>query len=95
MKIGSFHRDFSEIPPFQKKYSLIYEAERDEPDSGVCFRVSRRGERPLEEELWVTGISEMYALDMIRYLWENAVPAETWKEILMDILAQITNMESI
>ena len=92
MKIGSFHRDFSEIAPLQKAHRLIYEAEQREPGGNVCFRVSHRGEKVLKEELWVSGIEEETALKVMRYLWENAVPTETWKEVLADTLAQIAEM---
>lgn len=89
MKIGSFHRTFSEIAPLQKAHRLFYEAEQNEPGGDICFRVSLKGEKALEEELWASGIEAETALRAMRYLWENAVPAETWKEILTDALAQI------
>ena len=89
LEICGFHKVFSEIPPFQKAYSLFYGAEQREPEGDICFRIARKGEKTTEEELWVSGIEIETALKAVRYLWENAVSAETWKEILADILAQI------
>lgn len=81
----SFTRAFSPLGKLQMEYFIKYSCKKTESGS-YCFTVNRTGDECIEEDsLTIQNITAMQAHQMVQYLFENAVPYESWKDVLAEL----------
>jgi hypothetical protein len=82
--IKRYTKRFSTLGRMQKRHTMIYELE--ETAGGCVIRVGSIAEGTIRFESRRVSVSNTAAGQMLRYLYENAVPLENWKDVLEDVL---------
>jgi hypothetical protein len=75
-------RHFSALYAWQQAYTLLYAL--DGAEGGVELTICRTGAQAAADHLFVPGEPER-AYALLRYLWENAVQPENWRDVLADL----------
>ena len=92
MRIGERYtrnRSFSQLGCLQNAHRIRYSLVLS-PDRAATYEVAVESPRGcLRETRTVPGLCRQKARWMLEYLYENAVPAEHWRDVLDDLLAQI------
>lgn len=83
------YRSFSQLGRLQSahrvRYSLVFS-----PECTATYEVAVVSAREAtRESRTVTGLCRQKARWILEYLYENAVPAEHWRDVLDDLLVQI------
>lgn len=83
------YRSFSQLGRLQSahrvRYSLVFS-----PECTATYEVAVVSAREItRESRTVTGLCRQKARWILEYLYENAVPAEHWRDVLDDLLVQI------
>ena len=83
------YRSFSQLGRLQSahrvRYSLVFS-----PECTATYEVAVVSAREITlESRTVTGLCRQKARWILEYLYENAVPAEHWRDVLDDLLVQI------
>lgn len=77
-------RNFSLIPGLQSAYTLIYALDAD-PCGGACrLSLMRTGEIPTADSVSLA-LEAGRGYELLRYLCENAVQPENWRDVIQDI----------
>lgn len=92
MRIGEQyirHRAFSALGPLQKAHRIRYSLELSAQHTAT-YGVEVESEDAMRRETHVVqGLCGPKARWILEYLYENAVPAEHWRDILEDLVVQI------
>jgi hypothetical protein len=75
-------RHFSALGAWQQAHTLFYAL--DKVEGGAELTICRTGAQAVVDHLFVPGGPEL-AYTMLRYLWENAVQPEHWRDVLADL----------
>lgn len=81
-RFAPLSRHFSAICELQKAYTLIYSLDADA--GGSRLTLCRTGEDARMDSLFLAGAPER-CYELLRYLWENAVQPEAWRDIVEDL----------
>ncbi len=78
-----FERKFSELGILQKEMYLEYKAAMRA--DGIQISIQKRDENGMTcKQQILSGISAEQAKQLVTFLYENAIPLETWEEILQE-----------
>lgn len=84
-----FIKGFSPLGKIQKQATLSYSCEKQGPTE-YCFSLVRECEgNTTQESTQVYNIKEEQALQMVRFLYENAIPIENWQDVLKELEQQL------
>lgn len=80
-------RTFSELEGLQAAHQLTY---RIRPQNeGWRFELEKSTKTEREQEAFVLRCPKKAAYELIRFLYENAVPLESWQDILEDAITRV------
>lgn len=82
--IKRYTKRFSTLGRMQKRHTMIYQLE--ETSGGCVIRVGSIAEGTVRFESRRVSVSGAAAGQMLRYLYENAVPLENWQDVLENVL---------
>ncbi len=84
---NEYIRTFSEIEGLQPAYRLTY---RIRPQNGEWrLEVEKRTKTAQRKEAILLCCPEQAAHHLVRFLYENAVPMESWQDIVADAVPNI------
>ncbi len=81
----SFMRAFSALGQLQQEYAIRYSCKRFGAKAYQFTLIRQCAKNIKEESTIVREIDSVQAHQLIQYLYENAVPFENWKDILLDL----------
>ena len=82
----SLTRSFSTLGSYQLAHQITYETRQT--SIGQHLSLSKESASGVSAESVLAIISPNEAEDLIRYLYENSIPIENWRDIVEDILPE-------
>lgn len=87
-------RQFSAIEGLQTPYTLVYALEQGTDGDKCRLTLCRTGAQACAESLQLTEAPE-HAYRLLRYLCENVVQPEIWRDVVAEAAAQLAQAERI
>lgn len=84
-------RQFSAIKGYQNAYTLVYSLDAA-AENGCLLKLDRKGEQERSEDLFVPLCPEE-GYRLLRYLCENVVQPELWRDVIADCLPAMAAAE--
>lgn len=85
-------RRFSDIEGLQESYTLVYALEVGDSSMECRLSVCRTGAKPCAESLRMSTAPEK-CYRMLRFMYENAVQPELWRDVVAELDAQLSASE--
>lgn len=82
-------RSFSQLGCLQSAHRIRYSLTLAPERTAVYEVVVDAGREHLRESRRISGLCRQKARWILEFLYENAVPAEHWRDVLDDLLAQV------
>ncbi|MBQ7860420.1 MAG: hypothetical protein IJ347_09860 [Faecalibacterium sp.] len=78
-------REFSALGPYQQAHTLTYAGSVGADGFCLSLRLDMEG-RPARSETAVAAVDALRGRQLVRFLYENSIPIQTWKDVLDELL---------